>query len=61
MQYMCGLSELTDKPILDPSLFVTVRKQLERYLLPWHLRITVATDGDGIANDVLEVMTDVEN
>nr|WP_262902451.1 hypothetical protein [Hallella multisaccharivorax] len=34
---MCGLSELTDKPILDPSLFVTVRKQLERYLLPWHL------------------------
>ena len=28
MQYMCGLSELTDKPIFDPSLFVTVRKRI---------------------------------
>ena len=25
---MCGLSELTDKPIFDPSLFVTVRKRM---------------------------------
>ena len=25
---MCGLSELTDKPIFDPSLFVTVRKRI---------------------------------
>ena len=28
MQYMCGLSELTDRPIFDPSLFVTVRKRI---------------------------------
>ena len=28
MQYMCGLSELTDKPIFDPSLFVTVCKRM---------------------------------
>lgn len=28
MQYMCGLSELTDQPIFDPSLFVTVRKRI---------------------------------
>lgn len=26
MQYMCGLSEFTDKPIFDLSLFVTIRK-----------------------------------
>lgn len=25
MQYMCGFTELTDKPIFDPSLFVTIR------------------------------------
>ena len=28
MQYMCGLLELTDKSIFDPSLFVTVRKRI---------------------------------
>ena len=28
MQYMCGLTELTDKPIFDPSLFVTIRKRI---------------------------------
>ena len=28
MQYMCGLSELTDQPIFDSSLFVTVRKRI---------------------------------
>ena len=28
LQYMCGLSELTDQPIFDPSLFVTVRKRI---------------------------------
>jgi len=28
MQYMCGLSEFTDKPIFDPSLFVTIRKRI---------------------------------
>ena len=28
MQYMCSLSEFTDKPILDPSLFVTIRKRI---------------------------------
>lgn len=28
MQYLCGLTELTDKPIFDPSLFVTVRKRI---------------------------------
>ena len=28
LQYMCGLSELTDQPIFDPSLFVTVRKHI---------------------------------
>jgi IS5 family transposase len=28
MQYLCGLSELTDKPLFDPSLFVTVRKRI---------------------------------
>ena len=28
MQYMCGLSELTDQPIFDPTLFVTVRKRI---------------------------------
>ncbi|EXY49748.1 transposase [Bacteroides fragilis] len=26
MQYLCGLSEFTDKPIFAPSLFVTIRK-----------------------------------
>ena len=25
MQYFCGLHEFTDKPIFDPSLFVTIR------------------------------------
>ena len=28
MQNMCGLSEFTDKPIFDPSLFVTIRKRI---------------------------------
>lgn len=28
MQYFVGLSEFTDKPIFDPSLFVTIRKRL---------------------------------
>ena len=28
MQYFCGLHEFTDKPIFDPSLFVTIRKRL---------------------------------
>lgn len=28
MQYLCGLTELTDKPIFDPSLFVTIRKRI---------------------------------
>ena len=28
MQYMCGLSELTDQPIFDSSLFVSVRKRI---------------------------------
>lgn len=28
MQYLCGLTELTDKPIFDPSLFVYVRKRI---------------------------------
>lgn len=28
MQYLCGLAELTDKPIFDPSLFVTIRKRI---------------------------------
>lgn len=28
MQYFLGLSEFTDKPIFDPSLFVTIRKRL---------------------------------
>lgn len=27
-QYMCGLSELTDQPIFDTSMFVTVRKHI---------------------------------
>ena len=27
MQYFCGLHEFTDKPIFDPSLFVTIRKR----------------------------------
>lgn len=26
MQYLCGLSEFTDKPIFDSNLFVTIRK-----------------------------------
>lgn len=29
MQYMVGLTEYTDKPIFDPSLFVTIRKRLK--------------------------------
>ena len=28
MQYLCGLSEFTDKPIFDSSLFVTIRKRI---------------------------------
>ena len=28
MQYFCGLHEFTDKPIFDPSLFVTIRKRI---------------------------------
>ncbi len=28
MQYFVGLSEFTDKPIFDPTLFVTIRKRL---------------------------------
>ena len=28
MQYMCGLSEFTDEPVFDPSLFVTIRKRI---------------------------------
>ena len=28
MQYFCGLHEFTDKPIFDPSLFVTIRKRV---------------------------------
>lgn len=28
MQYLCGLSEFTDKPIFDPSLFTTIRKRI---------------------------------
>ena len=29
MQYFVGLSEFTDKPIFDPTLFVTIRKRLD--------------------------------
>lgn len=28
VQYLCGLSEFTDKPIFDASLFVTIRKRI---------------------------------
>ena len=28
MQYMLGLTEYTDKPIFDPSLFVTIHKRI---------------------------------
>ena len=28
MQYLCGLTELTDRPIFDPSLFVAVRNRI---------------------------------
>ena len=28
MQYFCGLHGFTDKPIFDPSLFVTIRKRI---------------------------------
>ena len=28
MQYFCGLHKFTDKPIFDPSLFVTIRKRI---------------------------------
>ena len=31
--YMLGLPEFTDKPIFDPSLFVTIRKRIIEYLL----------------------------
>ena len=30
MQYFCGLHEFTDKPIFDPSLFVTIRKRISK-------------------------------
>lgn len=29
MQYLLGLSEFTDQPVFDPSLFVTIRKRLD--------------------------------
>lgn len=29
MQYLCGLSEFTDKPLFDPSLFVEIRKRID--------------------------------
>ena len=29
MQYLCGLSEFTNKPIFDGSLFTTIRKRLD--------------------------------
>ncbi len=29
MQYMLGLSEYTEAPVFDPSLFVTIRKRLQ--------------------------------
>ena len=29
MQYLLGLSEFTDRPVFDPSLFVTIRKRLQ--------------------------------
>ena len=29
MQYMLGLSEFSDKPVFDSSLFVTIRKRLQ--------------------------------
>lgn len=28
MQYLCGLSEFTDKLLFDPSLFTTIRKRI---------------------------------
>lgn len=28
MQYLCGLSEFTDKPLFDPSPFTTIRKRI---------------------------------
>ena len=28
MQYFCGMKEFSDKPIFDPSLFVTIRKRM---------------------------------
>ena len=28
MQYMCGLTEYSDRPIFDPSLFSTIRKRI---------------------------------
>lgn len=28
MQYFCGMKEFSDKPIFDPSLFVTIRKRI---------------------------------
>ena len=28
MQYMCGLTEYSDQPIFDPSLFTTIRKRI---------------------------------
>lgn len=29
MQYLCGLSEFTDTPLFDPSLFVEIRKRID--------------------------------
>lgn len=28
MQYMCGLTEYSDRPVFDPSLFTTIRKRM---------------------------------
>ena len=28
MQYLCGLSEFTDKPLFDPSMLVSIRKRI---------------------------------
>ena len=40
MQYLCGLTELTYKPIFDPSLFVTIRKRIsEKELNEMTLRL----------------------
>lgn len=61
MQYMCGLTEYTDRPIFDPSLFVTIRKRItidDINALTLELARKTAqkkngggTDGDGNGND----------